>query len=122
MARAKCVVTGADNPTHVRIDCPGCGHKHVLRVSGEQRPQWGWNGSLERPTFTPSIHMKTGHYCSGEPQPPHCWLCNTREPDDLACMVCHSFVTDGRIQFLADCTHALAGQTVDLPEIGEVAQ
>ena len=30
--------------------------------------------------------------------------------------VCHSFVTDGRIQFLADCTHALAGQTVDLPE------
>jgi hypothetical protein len=23
-------------------------------------------------------------------------------------------VTDGRIQFLGDCTHALAGQTVDL--------
>jgi hypothetical protein len=30
---------------------------------------------------------------------------------------CHSFVTDGRIQFLSDSTHALAGQTVDLPEI-----
>ena len=30
--------------------------------------------------------------------------------------VCHSFVTDGRIQFLGDCTHSLAGQTVDLPE------
>jgi hypothetical protein len=26
------------------------------------------------------------------------------------------FVTDGRIQFLGDCTHALAGQTVDLPD------
>jgi hypothetical protein len=25
----------------------------------------------------------------------------------------------GRIQFLGDCTHALAGQTVDLPEIQE---
>lgn len=24
--------------------------------------------------------------------------------------------TDGRIQFLNDCTHALAGQTVDLPD------
>ncbi|MGT2429227.1 hypothetical protein ACU4HD_11865 [Cupriavidus basilensis] len=24
---------------------------------------------------------------------------------------CHSFVTDGHIQFLGDCTHALAGQT-----------
>jgi hypothetical protein len=31
-------------------------------------------------------------------------------------VVCHSFVTDGRIQFLEDCTHELAGQTVDLPE------
>jgi len=29
---------------------------------------------------------------------------------------CHSYVTDGRIQFLNDCTHDLAGQTVDLPE------
>jgi hypothetical protein len=29
--------------------------------------------------------------------------------------VCHSFVTDGRIQFLGDCTHALANQTFDLP-------
>ncbi len=29
--------------------------------------------------------------------------------------VCHSFLTDGRIQFLDDCTHAMAGQTVDLP-------
>lgn len=29
---------------------------------------------------------------------------------------CHSFVTDGRIQFLGDCTHSLAGQTVDLPD------
>ena len=27
-----------------------------------------------------------------------------------------AFVTDGRIQYLADSTHALAGQTVDLPE------
>lgn len=33
------------------------------------------------------------------------------------CVVCHSFVTAGRIEFLPDCTHALAGQTVDLPEI-----
>lgn len=29
--------------------------------------------------------------------------------------VCHSFVTDGCIQYLGDCTHRLAGQTVDLP-------
>mgnify|MGYP007013250410 CR=1 FL=1 len=29
--------------------------------------------------------------------------------------VCHSFVVDGRMQMLGDCTHALAGQKVDIP-------
>ena len=29
----------------------------------------------------------------------------------------HSYVTDGRIQYLSDCTHPLAGQTVDLPDV-----
>jgi hypothetical protein len=29
---------------------------------------------------------------------------------------CHSFVTDGKIQFLPDCYHSLKGQTVELPE------
>lgn len=30
---------------------------------------------------------------------------------------CHSFIEGGRIRFLSDCSHALAGQTVELPEI-----
>lgn len=30
--------------------------------------------------------------------------------------ICHSFITDGEIQFLNDCTHKLAGHTVDLLE------
>lgn len=29
---------------------------------------------------------------------------------------CHSFVTNGQIQFLSDSTHALSGQTVDLQD------
>ena len=33
--------------------------------------------------------------------------------------VCHSFVNNGRIQFLLDCTHHLAGQTVNLPPFNE---
>jgi hypothetical protein len=39
------------------------------------------------------------------------------EGDERKTFVCHSFVTDGRIQYLGDCTHAMAGQTVDLPDI-----
>ncbi|MNR55162.1 hypothetical protein D3C85_1754830 [compost metagenome] len=31
--------------------------------------------------------------------------------------VCHSWVTDGKIQFLHDCTHALAGQTIALEDV-----
>ena len=30
---------------------------------------------------------------------------------------CHSFVTDGKIHFLGDSTHALANQTVDIPAL-----
>jgi hypothetical protein len=30
--------------------------------------------------------------------------------------ICHSFVTAGHIQFLSDCTHEMAGQTVEIPE------
>ncbi|WP_366931121.1 hypothetical protein [Microbacterium sp.] len=30
---------------------------------------------------------------------------------------CHSFVRDGRIEYLTDCTHPLAGGQVDLPEL-----
>ena len=37
-------------------------------------------------------------------------------PDNPASR-CHSFITDGRISFCGDSEHALAGQTVDLPEV-----
>jgi hypothetical protein len=30
-------------------------------------------------------------------------------------VVCHSYIRNGRIEFLPDCTHARAGQTVDIP-------
>lgn len=31
--------------------------------------------------------------------------------------ICHSFIKDGMIQFLGDCTHELKGKTVKLPEV-----
>jgi hypothetical protein len=63
--------------------------------------------------------VRSGHYIHEQLHPNECW-CNfterTGQESEFKCSVCHSFVTDGRIQFLGDCTHALAGQTVDLPE------
>ena len=77
--------------------CPGCEYSHAVTVNGEKNgsnASWGWNGSMDKPTFTPSIN------------------CN---PDTVK-YHCHSFVTDGKIQFLNDSTHKLAGQTVEIPD------
>jgi len=80
--------------------CPGCDCGHMVRHGDGAGPRWGWNGDAERPTFTPSVLVSYDGADAGM--------------DGAPPAVCHWFVTDGRIQFLADCTHALAGQTVDL--------
>ena len=82
--------------------CPGCDHPHGVPVTPSQRGiKWEWNGSLDTPTLSPSLLIR---YVDGESRP------------EWAPMVCHSFIRDGRIEFLSDCTHKLAGQTVDLPD------
>ena len=106
-------------PNSVMFWCPGCDDAHVVTVGDTHNPgrNWGYNGNPEAPTFTPSILVKSGHYVPG-------WSADTCycEPrpngDDWGfnCVVCHSFVNDGKIQFLGDCTHHLANQTVALPE------
>lgn len=101
--------------------CPGCEAWHMIPVGEGSGPRWGYNGNPERPTFTPSILVRTGHHVPGSRSAEGGCYCtwDKKEQDefaDLKCSICHSFVTDGRIQFLSDCTHALAGQTVDLPE------
>ena len=72
--------------------CPGCKSSHVFDL------RWTFNGSLEKPNFTPSL------------------LVNGTEPRHPTLPRCHSFVTDGMIQFLGDCEHELAGQTVEIPD------
>jgi hypothetical protein len=105
----------------VRFHCPGCNRPHGVGVAPGKHGLyvWGYNGNPAAPTFTPSIYVKTGHHAGGPMRPDgKCNLCESaaerghRSP----CAVCHSFVTDGRIQFLSDCTHVLAGQTVELPD------
>ena len=110
--------------------CPGCLEGHqitVLQVGvrGQERvgPCWGFNGSGDAPTFTPSILVRGVRIEGGDEELDRI-LDTYKLPEDRKAMladkrintVCHSFVTDGRIQFLGDCTHALAGQTVDLPD------
>ena len=71
--------------------CPGCGYSHPFEIECPNGNGWQWNGSMDKPTFTPSLLVNAdGHRC-------------------------HSFVTDGQIQFLGDCDHFLAGKTVEIP-------
>lgn len=86
----------------IQFYCPGCQRSHAIQSGSDFGPNWTWNGSLDRPTFTPSVLVTYDGKDAGIGRAPPA--------------VCHSFVTDGRIQFLTDCTHALAGQTVDLPK------
>lgn len=72
--------------------CPGCKCGHAFET-----PRWTWNGSFDKPTFSPSLLYERV-------------IRNDKE------VRCHTYVRDGMIQFLSDCTHEFAGKTVPLPE------
>ncbi len=77
------------------FQCPGCNTIHQIVFAGPGA--WGYNGDPEKPTFTHSVLVTS--------------------PNRKTTHVCHSFVKDGQIQFLNDCTHSMAGQTVPLAPI-----
>ena len=82
--------TGSDG-RRLLFWCPGCDEPHAPRVSGAN--PWTWNDDRDKPTLSPSVLVTDNQGAR-----------------------CHSFVQDGQIQFLDDCTHALKGQTVPIPD------
>jgi hypothetical protein len=97
------------NDDRIAFWCPGCNDLHMVpvhpRVEG-----WAWNGSLEHPTLTPSILCFSHGTLIDNDKP--------AGPDNYTTTpTCHSFVTEGRIQFLSDSTHELSNQTVPLGPI-----
>ncbi len=98
--------------------CPGCQETHLVVTSGPGA-LWKYDGNPAEPTFSPSVLAFSGHHLPGHTG--RCW-CNWREehpdkPGPFSCYRCHSFVIAGSIQFLPDCTHALAGKSVPLPDM-----
>ena len=90
--------TSADGGYHGELGfyCPGCQQRHFINDNETQLhgvPVWGFNKNFDKPTIAPSVLVRWPNH------------------------VCHSFITDGNIQFLSDCTHGLTGQTSELPEI-----
>lgn len=54
---------------------------------------WSWNGDTEKPTLKPSILTQVMEYR------------------------CHSFVNDGVVQFLSDCSHDKANTSIELMDV-----
>ena len=96
----------------VMFHCPGCKTAHQVRVNPAFGSVWEYNGNPDAPSFTPSILVQG----TQRPSKEEYRRIMSGEAVKLPPLVCHSYVTDGHIQFLGDCTHALAGQTVDLPD------
>lgn len=83
-------------PGYYHFWCPGCECAHGIHVKGsDSKVQWDWNGSMEKPTFSPS------------------YLCGSKDFKERRC---HSYIKEGKIQYLSDCYHKLKGQTVELPD------
>jgi hypothetical protein len=87
--------------THVMLNMPGPIPTRIIPVmikgTREGTGNWTWNGDTEKPTLKPSILSRGG---GGDHR-------------------CHTFVNDGMVQFLGDCSHELAGQTLPLLEVDQ---
>ena len=66
--------------------------------------QCEWNGDKDCPTFCPSARVST---------------IKSDGSGDLREYVNHLFIKHGKIIYCKDCTHEMAGQTVDMVDITE---
>jgi len=88
------------------IFCPACDCGHMFDS------RWTFNGNFDKPTFR-AIMLVTVTVPITDDE--HTRIMNGEkfEPKKL---ICHSFVTDGKIKFLGDCTHSMKNQEVQLPK------
>ena len=122
--------------THVEIKRPGpAGTVYLPILVGMSETRagtscWNWNGDTEKPTIKPSIATRWNYFSMDaiteddwgpweekggtksrgiKPESRH------KMKEEL--IRCHTWITDGKAQFLDDCTHNLRGQTLDLEDI-----
>lgn len=95
-----------DEATHVSLRIPGPTGLLTLPVirSGTRNGTgcWTWNGSTEAPTLRPSVLSEGYSILTDAP------------------FRCHTWINDGAAQFLADCSHDLANNTVPLLDVDEL--
>ncbi len=86
--------------------CPACEAMHMIAVEEpfDNGARWTFDGNLDAPTFSPSVNIAF----KGWDRANKCEAVKGR---------CHYFLRAGVIEFCGDCSHKMAGQTVQLPPI-----
>jgi len=105
--------------------CPGCKHKHQIPVVADAQLNgspycWQYNANREKPTFQPSINLRTGIYAGA--------TLSTEKTEaaehwndflQRTSVICHFFIIEGKISYCGDTTHEFSGQVVPMLEIAE---
>lgn len=93
MAKIK-IVPIVNDRVQYHYFCMGCGYTHCfeLKSAGGHHD---FNMDLDNPTVSPSLLQNFGG----------------------GSKLCHSFIRNGKIQYLNDCQHSYAGYAIELPEI-----
>ena len=82
--------------------CYGCKTPHPIWVNTECGPRWSFNGDIELPTFSPAIsHRRFNEVTDKE-------------------FICSYTILDGKITYLKECTHSMAGKTLELPDFDTI--
>jgi len=85
-----------DDTIQYAFMCPGCNILHHFNTN------WKYDEDFENPTVKPSLLWK-GMVDDGN--------------GGWKKAKCHSYITEGKIKFLHDCSHSMKSTTVELPEI-----
>ena len=90
--------------THVTLNFPGPVGLLTLPILGMSFTRagtncWSWNLDVDKPTLRPSVLTQGTSF------------------EKQLKYRCHSWVTEGKVQFLDDTTHELRGQTIKLLDI-----
>jgi hypothetical protein len=84
--------------------CPACHCCHWFKTTPPE-PQWTRNNNIDKPTVRASILVRHGKYL------------DKNDPTKYEKIICHLYITDGNIEYLSDCTHNLAGKTVEMEHV-----
>lgn len=105
--------------------CQACksGHFFYTNNANEGKPNWNFDGNVEMPSFTPSMHIFYNEPTVDDDEIDR--LMKLRETDksievpSVRVTTCHYYLTAGRITYMNDCQHSFKGQTVDLLDYPE---